>query len=144
MAAAGAANYVDCVGVHYNAGATSPSASSGHPGGSAPSWYYWGTIGTYSPIGKPVCLTELGYLSDEGYASVAGGNFGWAAGTTVAQQAAWLAEAVNLSKSHARLAIVWNIDIFTYDANSDPQAGYAIIRPGGSCPACDAIAAVMP
>jgi hypothetical protein len=144
MAAAGAANYVDCVGLHYNAGATSPNASSGHPAGGAPSWYYWGTVGTYTPIGKPLCFTELGYLTDEGYESVAGGNFGWAANTTVAQQSQWLAEAVQLSSTHARLMIVWNIDIFPYHPNDDPQAGYAVIRPGGVCPACDAIAAVMP
>jgi len=34
MAAAGAASYADCIGVHHNAGATSPTVSSGHPGGS--------------------------------------------------------------------------------------------------------------
>ncbi|MCB0006785.1 MAG: hypothetical protein KDE04_10035, partial [Anaerolineales bacterium] len=34
MAAAGAANYADCIGVHHNAGATSPYQATGHPGGS--------------------------------------------------------------------------------------------------------------
>jgi len=38
------------------------------------------------------------------------------------------------------LLIVFNID-FTYYA-ADPQAGYAMIRPGGGCPACDALAQV--
>ena len=36
-----------------------------------------------------------------------------------------------------RLLIVWNIDFTNYD--SDPMAGYAIIRPGGGCPACEAL-----
>jgi hypothetical protein len=34
--------------------------------------------------------------------------------------------------------IVWNIDFTLY--GSDPQAGFAMIRPGGGCPACDAMA----
>jgi Fe-S cluster biogenesis protein NfuA len=25
------------------------------------------------------------------------------------------------------------------DFGADPQAGYAIIRPGGACPACDSL-----
>ena len=65
MAAAGAANYMDCVGVHYNAGATSPSASSGHPaddGGGHYTWYFQGMVNAYSVVGKPLCFTELGYL----------------------------------------------------------------------------------
>lgn len=142
MAAAGAASYMDCVGVHFNAGATSPNAQSGHPAGDAPGWYFWGTVSTYTPLGKPICFTELGFLSDDGYATVAGTNFGWGQYTTVQQQSQWLAEAVQLGKSSARLLIVWNVDIFTYDP-SDPQGGYAIIRPDGSCPACDTLAGVM-
>ncbi len=35
--------------------------------------------------------------------------------------------------------IVWNVDFTGY--GSDPQAGYAMIRPDGSCPACEALAA---
>ena len=40
-----------------------------------------------------------------------------------------------------RLAIVFNVDFDYY--GSDPQAGYAIIRKGGSCPACEALGTVM-
>jgi len=36
--------------------------------------------------------------------------------------------------------IIWNVDFTRYD--DDPMAGYAIIRPGGACPACDALRAV--
>jgi hypothetical protein len=35
--------------------------------------------------------------------------------------------------------IIFNVDFDRYDAE-DPQAGFAIIRPDGSCPACDQIA----
>jgi hypothetical protein len=38
--------------------------------------------------------------------------------------------------------MIWNVD-FTY-WSGDPQAGYAIVRPGGTCPACAALDAVMP
>jgi hypothetical protein len=37
--------------------------------------------------------------------------------------------------------IVFNVDFDYY--GSDPQAGYAIIRPGGSCPACASLGAVV-
>ncbi len=40
-----------------------------------------------------------------------------------------------------RLMIVFNVDFSTYGA--DPQAGYAIIRPDGTCPACTALAGVL-
>jgi hypothetical protein len=148
MAAAGAANYADCIGAHHNAGATSPSATSGHPGGSHYSWYFWPTLNLYyNAFGgaRKVCFTEFGYVTDEGFAPLetAAPNFAWAKDVTVAQQAAWLAEAASLSgnSGKVRLMIIWNID-FTY-YGSDPQAGYAIIRPGGSCPACAALGQVM-
>jgi hypothetical protein len=37
--------------------------------------------------------------------------------------------------------VVFNVDILVWD--SDPQAGYALIRPGGGCPSCNALGAVM-
>ena len=79
--AAGGANYADCIGAHYNAGASSPSTVSGHPTGSAHySWYLLPTLNVYAQLGKPVCFTELGYLSGEDYGGVPE-RFGWAAGT---------------------------------------------------------------
>ena len=35
-----------------------------------------------------------------------------------------------------------SVPIQTYDQNADPQAGYAMVRPDGSCPACDSVRAV--
>jgi LysM repeat protein len=146
MAAAGAVNYTDCVGVHHNAGATSPSASSGHPGGSHYSWYFMPTLNLYyNTFGgaRQLCFTELGYLSGEGFSGLPP-NFSWASGTSVGEHAQWLAEAASLSanNSRVRLIIVYNVDFTSYDPNGDPQAGYAMIRPDGSCPACDTLNAV--
>ncbi len=147
MAQAGAANYMDCVGTHFNSGATPPSASTGHPadpGYQHYSWYYGGMLQLYGgTFGRPVCFTELGYLSGEGYGGVPP-RYSWAQDTTVAEQAQWLAEAVQMSKQsrQVRLLIVWNFD-FTYWGD-DPMAGYAIVRPDGSCPACRALDDVMP
>jgi hypothetical protein len=147
MAAAGAASYMDCIGVHYNEGILPPSAQSGDPRGSSDHYtrYFWGMVNAYSNAfggARPLCFTELGYLTGEGYGALPG-SFSWAGNVTVAQQAQWLAEAASLSASsgRVRLLIVWNVDSQTW--GSDPQAGYAIIRPGGSCPACEALRQVM-
>jgi hypothetical protein len=140
MSAAGAANYLDCVGIHYNEGILSPHATSGDPRGNPNHYtrYYWGMTNTYwNAFGgsRPLCYTELGYLSGEGFGGVPGG-FSWAGDTSVAEHAQWLGEAASLSRSSGKvlLMIVFNVDIDHY--GEDPQAGYAIIRPGGGCPAC--------
>ena len=149
MAAAGAANYMDCVGAHHNSGATAPSATSGHPaGGTHYSWYFLPTMNLYyNAFGgaRKVCFTEFGYLTSEGYAPLASAApaFAWASDVTLAQQAQWLAEAaaMSINSGKVRLMIIWNVDFTNYD--SDPMAGYAIIRPGDSCPACDSLGAVV-
>jgi LysM repeat protein len=148
MAAAGAASYMDCIGVHHNAGATSPSARSGHPAGSHYSWYFLPTVELYYGAfggARPLCLTEIGYLSGEGFSGIPA-NFSWASGTSVAEQAQWLGEALSLAKQggRVRLFIVYNVDFTLYQPEGDPQAGYAIIRPDGSCPACSTLSANAP
>jgi hypothetical protein len=146
VAAAGGANYMDCIGVHHNAGATSPNASSGHPaGGTHYSWYFWPTLNMYyNTFGgsRPVCFTELGYLSGQDFGGVPS-RFSWASNTTVAQHAQWLAEAASLSANsgRVRLLIVFNVD-FTHWGD-DPQAGFAMLRPDGSCPSCGLLGQVM-
>jgi len=139
LGAAGAANYANCIGVHHNSGTTSPSVRSGRPEGGHYSWYFLPTVEVYyNGLGGrlPVCLTELGYLSPEGYGSLPQ-NFAWGANTTVANQAAWLAEAKQLSRNsgYIRMMVVFNVGFTTWTP-TDPQAGYSIIRPDGSCPAC--------
>ena len=145
MANAGAANYADCIGAHYNEGILPPTAQGGDPRGEYQTRYLilmlrrvaW----PFRNADIPMCMTEIGYLSPEGYGPLPAG-FAWASTTSVSEQAAWLAEALlimsNYEEMPVELAVVWNIDFDTYDA--DPQAGYAIIRRDGSCPACETIA----
>ena len=146
MAAAGAASYADCIGLHYNEGIISPDQTSGDPRAD-PSYtrYFWGMVNTYwSAFGgaRPLCFTELGYVSPEGLGPLPAG-FSWGQNTTVAQQAQWLGRAAQLARASGkiRLMIVWNVDFTGYGA--DPQAGYAIVRPGGGCPACSTLGAAM-
>lgn len=146
MAQAGAGQFLDCVGIHYNEGILSPTQSSGDPRGNGSHYtrYYSGMVNTYASVfpNKPLCFTELGYLSPEGYSPLPS-SFSWAAGTSAQEQAVWLSEAVTLSRqsNRIRLLIVWNVDSTEYGA--DPQAGYAIIRPDNSCNACNTLSAAM-
>ncbi len=139
MASAGAANYADCIGLHYNEGIVSPDQTSADPrGDSYYTRFYWGMVNTYwNAFGgsRPLCFTELGYLSPQGFSGLPAG-FEWAANVTVSQQAEWLGRAATLSRSSGkvRLMIVWNVDFTEY--SSDPQGGYAIVRPDGQCYAC--------
>ncbi len=146
MAAAGAGRYADCIGLHYNEGIVSPNQRSGDPrGDNYPTRYFDGQIARgLNPFGgKRGCFTELGYLSPQGYGGLPS-NFAWAANVTVQQQAQWLAEAAlrAAQSGRIRLMIVFNVD-FTYYGADDPQAGYAMIRPDGSCPACETLGRVM-
>jgi hypothetical protein len=152
MVSAGALNYADCVGIHYNEGILSPTRTSGDPRGNSSHYtrYYQSMVNTYLDATgglKPLCFTELGYLTDEGFDQTLGAvapSFSWASNTTVAQQAQWLAEAAALARDsdgQILLLVVFNVDFVEYGA--DPQAGYAIVRPDGTCPACETLAAVM-
>lgn len=149
MVAAGALNYMDCVGVHYNEGVLSPTLSSGDPRGSSSHYtrYYPSMVNTYSAAvggARKLCFTELGYLSGDEWGSLPA-NFRWNGATnmSVAQHAQYLGEAVSLARQQGkvRMLIVWNVDFTVY--SDDPQAAYAIIRPNGSCPACSTIAAAL-
>lgn len=138
--------YLDCVGIQYNEGIMRPSATSGDPRDSYHTRYFTTMLDTYRGVidgRKPLCFTEIGYLSPEGLDSPLPDMFAWAADVTVEQQALWLAQAVAMAKESGkvRLMIVWNVD-FNSDVLSYPDAGYAIIRPDGSCPACETLGAV--
>ena len=146
MAQAGAGSYLDCVGLHYNEGIIPPTQTSNDPRGNYPTYFFGSMLGRgYAPFGgKPVCFTELGYLTGQGYSQAIPANFGWAANTTVAQQAAWLAGAATAAaqSGRVRLMIVWNVD-FPFFTADDPVGGYAMFRPDGTCPSCDSLGAVM-
>ena len=147
MMAAGAGSFSDCVGVHYNEGVVPPSWTSGDPRGSSSHYtrYYQGMVDAYVGAGAgSLCFTELGYLSGEEWGFVPGG-FLWKPpfNLTVAEQAQFLAEAVSLAANsgRVRLLIIFNVDFTTW--GDDPQAGYAMVRPNGGCPACETVGNVM-
>jgi spore germination protein YaaH len=151
MAAANAQNFMDCVGIHYTLGAGAPNAV----GADHYSWYYEplrnASYGAFNGA-KPVCFTAIGYVTAVGFNEGMPANYSFAAGTTLANHAAWLAEAARMSKESGkvRLMIVWNVDATVFrsgdpstGSGGDPQAGYAIIRPDGTCPACESLRNVM-
>jgi hypothetical protein len=145
MAAAGAANFLDCVGIHYNEGIVAPSASTGDPRDNYPTRYFGSMLarGRASFPSRPVCFTELGYLSGDGFNTPIPAAFAWAEGVSVQDHARWLAEAASLAATggRVRLMIIWNVNFQAW--GSDPMGGYAIMRPDGSCPACSTLGAVM-
>lgn len=142
MVDAGALQFMDCVGMHYNEGTVPPTQTSGDFRDNFYSRYLPSMLSVYGGITggqRPICITEIGYLTPEGYPPL-GSNWSWGSSTTVAQQAAWLAgAAAYASQQGVRLMIVWNVDFQNYNDN-DPMGGFAIIRPDGSCPACNALA----
>jgi hypothetical protein len=149
MANAGAANFADCLGVHYNEGIIPPGQQGGDPRQpDYPTRYFPLMIQRaafpFRQFDIPLCFSELGYLSPQGYGPLPQG-FAWAANVTVQQQANWLRDAIRIAAqtptAEVALIIVWNIDFDVY-TQDDPQGGYAIIRPDGTCPACDTIASL--
>ena len=146
MAELGADRVADCVGAGYLLGAVSPPSTRGDPRGDNPVYYLPSSLDrAWNAFGNrfPVCYTRFGYLSPEGYAPLPD-DYAWAQNTTAAQQAAWLTEAVQLSMqgSQVRLLIAWTLDAASLDADS-PLAGYALVRPDATCPACDALAPLL-
>jgi hypothetical protein len=145
MAQAGVANFADCIGVHYNEGIVRPAATSGDPRNFYPTQYLPLMLQRaalpFRDLDIPLCFSEMGYLSPEGYGPLPQ-SFGWAADTSVAEQAEWLRDAISIiaafEQKQVALVIVWNVDFDVY-TEDDPQGGYAIIRPDGTCPACQTI-----
>lgn len=138
---AGGLQYIDCIGVHYNEGIVPPRSTSGDPRDNYYTRYLPTMVATYRSIvgGTPICFTELGYVTPEGFPPLTP-FFSWGENTSLQEQASWLADAASYlsQQGDVRMMIVWNVDFTRYD--SDPQGGYAIIRPDGSCPACSALA----
>ncbi len=138
MAAAGVGQAADCIGVSYTLGATEPTSVTGDPRGANYLYYYPAVISTYAGIfpDKPLCLTDLGYLAPEGTPPT---GYEWSAETTRAEQAAWLAQTVELARDTGRIRLLL---IDNVDATGDNLASsYAIVR-DGKCLACDALRVV--
>lgn len=146
MKAAGAVDYFDCTGIHYNEGVLPPTATSGDPRGNPNHYtrYYPTMVSTYRTVfpTKPLCFTELGYVSPDGLGGLPPG-LSWGLNTSVQEQANWLAQAATKSRDDGivRLMVVWNMN--TAFTPSNPMAGWAIIRNSGQCLACGTLAAAM-
>lgn len=146
MANAGAGDYSDCIGIHYNEGILPPASQGGDPRGEYPTYYFQQMIQRaafpFRGQEKPFCFSELGYLSPEGYGTLPDG-FAWGANTSEEEQGQWLREAVqiaaNTTAPRVQLIIVFNVN-YTRFIDGDPQGGFAIIRPDGTCPACQQLA----
>jgi len=144
MAEAGATDCMDYIGAHHNAGATSPAADIGHPARPTDthhSWYFLPQTRLYYSIfggHKQIFYTEMGYAAQEGVTEFSE-MFAWASGTSVAQQADWVAGTVALARNTGMVQaiMVWNVWFPRYE--HDPQDGFAIIRPEGSCPTCETL-----
>lgn len=146
MKNAGAAQYFDCTGIHYNEGVLPPTASSGDPRGNPNHYtrYYPTMVSTYRSVfpTKPLCFTELGYISPDGLGGLPTG-LEWGLNTSAQEQAAWLAEAARVSRDSGivRLMVVWNVDApFT---SGNVFAGWAMIRQNGTCLSCVTLGTVM-
>jgi hypothetical protein len=145
MANAGAAQYADCIGIHYNEGIIAPQQQGGDPRGGYPTYYFplmlqRAAFPFRNTPGVSFCFSEMGYLSPEGFGALPS-DFAWAANTSVEEQAQWLHDAIQMASQTSSvkidLIIIWNVDFSNFE--QDPQAGYAIMRPDGTCPACELI-----
>lgn len=147
MADAGAAAYMDCIGVNYVEGVVPPDQTSGDPRDDVGTRYLVPMLqraaGPFRAENLPVCIVELGYFSAEGLGDVSL-MFDWAQDTDNSEQAAWLRDAVQIaaSLSSIRVEMVMIFHIDTQPIADIVMAGYSIIRPDESCPACEAIASL--
>jgi len=152
MASQSAQDYMDCVGVNYTSGASAPDVVQNE----RHYLRYFGPLrNTYFSAfngARPLCLTALGYITKEGIADRLPEAYAFATNITLNEQVAWLAGAVRIARAsgQVRLAIVWNVDSTTWipddpdtNAPGDPQSGYAMLRPDGTCPACEALRRVL-
>lgn len=132
MADAGAANYADCTGAEaLDADRAAPEALDAQADLYA------------AALGRPVCFARYGIFSPEGFGPPPE-SAGWAEQISTAEQAEWLEDAVRRAAggNHIRLMVVWNVDYLGW-AGQSPNAGYAILRPDGTCPACATLGEVM-
>ena len=133
MVDAGMLNYADCVGVHHNGYNIGPDISAQaamqHPkastaffrgpfspfNGGLPhhSWFFYDTLQTYHRLAgdKPLCVTEFGWASSQGYDAIPK-NFDFAKDNTLQEQADYIVQAFALMRQwgFVKLAFLWNLD----------------------------------
>ncbi len=161
MIDAGFLNYADCVGAHHNGynlppnvafdeGYNNPAAGFRGPFDSPhPSWSFKSTLWGYHEMIKaegrntPLCITEFGWATSEGFDGVPPG-FEFAADNTLVEQTEWAMEAFQLLREwgFVHLAFLWNLD-YSYKGGlgpTDPNAPYSILDlTGAPRPAFEAL-----
>jgi hypothetical protein len=160
MISAGFLNYCDCVGAHHNGinmppdvawdeGYDDPTAQFRGPFDNPHhSWSFYSTLHGYrerilaAGSDKPLCVTEFGWASAEGFEGYPPG-FEFALDNTLKEQAEWDVQAFNLMRDwgFVQLAFLWNLNYSQLGwGPEDPNAPYALINfNGGPRPVFDAI-----
>jgi hypothetical protein len=161
MVDAGFLGYADCVGVHHNGinmppnvawdeGYDDPTATYRGPFDSPHhSWSFKSTLWEYHNIvqsagfNKPLCVTEFGWATSEGFEGTPPG-FEFADDNTLEEQALWDVQAFQLMRQwgFVHLAFLWNLDYSVRGGSpTNPNAPYSIVdMVGAPRPAFDALA----
>jgi len=148
MIAAGFLNYCDCVGAHHNGYNIPPDVAIGDPyqddtatfrgfwdNPTDHEWSFKTTLWGYherivaAGSNKPLCVTEFGWASAEGFGDYPPG-FEFALDNTLQEQAEWDVKAFQLMREwgFVRMAFLWNLDYSQLGwGPRDPNAPYAII-----------------
>jgi len=152
MIALDALSYCDCVGAHHNGinmppdvawdeGYDDPSAQFRGPFDNPHhSWSFRSTLWGYherieaAGSDKPLCVTEFGWASAEGFEGYPPG-FEFALDNTLEEQAQWDVQAFELMREwgFVRLAFLWNLNYSQLGwGPRDPNAPYALIDFSGA------------
>lgn len=150
MVEAGALNYVDCVGVHANGynvppdkthteGYSDPTATFNAPSTNPiPSWYFRSTLELYRDTvnnQKPLCVTEFGWGSSEGFDFVLSG-YDYVKDNTLQEQGAYIVQAFDLMKEwgYVKMAFLFNLDYAQKSPNGvqDRTAPWSIFDQSGA------------
>ncbi|MGD8966248.1 MAG: cellulase family glycosylhydrolase [Anaerolineae bacterium] len=156
----GALDVCDCVGAHHNGinmppnvawdeGYNDPTAQFRGPFDNPHhSWSFYSTLQGYherimaAGSDKPLCVTEFGWASAEGFDGYPPG-FEFALDNTLQEQAKWDIQAFNLMREwgFVRMAFLWNLNYSQLGwGPEDPNAPYALINFNGAPrPVFDAI-----
>lgn len=162
MTDAGFLQYADCVGVHanginfppdktYNEGYNDPTAKYRGPFSNPhPSWSFRSTLELYHDTvqsQKPLCVTEFGWPTSEGFNYTKPG-YEYAADNTLDEQAKWIADAFQLMQDwkYVKMAFLFNLYMAqkSPDGVQDRAAAWSIMDQNGVArPAFEALRLYM-
>lgn len=139
MVTQGALRALDCIGMHYTGGMVAPQSTRGDIRDDSYARYLPSLLETYRDLTgfqKPLCLTELGYYSNDGLDRDLPDNFIWARNIDRSDQATWHTQARSYAQDegYIQLLLVNNVNFTPED--DETAAAYALLR-GDDCPACE-------